>query len=108
MSIQICEEGRQDIIKSMEAYINDLMELSNSDWCDEEDHDMYHEDITLARSALAEFKEDWDWTKLYDTLMDQDSEARDLAFYHLRNVNEWLDFVEDQLRLAQGCVCIVQ
>ena len=95
MSIRICEEGRADIIKCIEAYIDDRMQSINSDWIDEEDRELYHEDITIARSALDEFKQDWDWYKLHDTLMAQDTDARDLVFYYLRNVNEWLDFVED-------------
>ena len=95
MSIQICEEGRADIVKSIAAYIDDRMQSLNSDWLDDEDRELIEYDVKYATTALEEFKQDWDWYKLSDTLMAQDTIARDLVFYYLRNVNEWLDYQED-------------
>ena len=105
MSIRICEEGRADIIKSIRAYIDDRMQSLNSDWLDDEDRELIEYDIKYAVNALDQFTSDWDWYKLHDTLMAQDTDARELVFYYLRNVNEWLDFVEDQLIVAQGSAC---
>ena len=95
MSIRICEEGRADIVKSVQAYIDDRMQSLNSDWLDDEDRELIEYDIKYATTALEKFKQDWDWDKLSDMLMAQDTSARELVFYYLRNVNEWLDYVED-------------
>lgn len=95
MSIRICEEGRADIIKCVEAYIDDRMQTINSNLLDDEECELIEYDIKYATTALEEFKQDWDWNKLSDTLMAQDTIARDLVFYYLRNVNEWLDYQED-------------
>ena len=101
MSIQICEEGRADIIKSIEEYIADRFLLAENVLIDDDDtdrlsiHSMYIEDAKYAQDALDQFKCDWDWYKLHDTLMAQDTEPRQEVFHYLRNVNEWLDYIED-------------